>query len=59
MTSASNLANIYATLLRKYDNNYMITYAASPSYINNVIGPHENAGKVVLFYIEVRRKCLW
>ncbi|XP_073820080.1 zwilch kinetochore protein [Musca autumnalis] len=56
MISTSNLANIYATLLRKYDNNYMITYAASPSYINNVIGPHENAGKIVLFYIEDRSK---
>lgn len=49
----SNLANIYAFLLRKYGENYSITYTYLPTYLENIIGPGENQGKIILFYTEV------
>lgn len=53
---SSILANTYATLLRKYGENYMITYAVAPTYLNNILGASENPGKIVLFYVEVNNK---
>lgn len=50
---SSNLANVYANLLRKYGENYMITYSIAPTYLNNIVGDEENPGKIILFYIEV------
>lgn len=50
---SSNLANVYANLLRKYGENYMITYSIAPTYLNNIVGAEENLGKIILFYIEV------
>lgn len=50
---SSNLANVYANLLRKYGENYMITYAVAPTYLNNIVGAAENLGKIILFYVEV------
>lgn len=61
MTSSSNLANVYASLLRKYDTSYMIAYTHSPTYLSGIIGPNDNAtGKIVLFYVEVILKfCIY
>ncbi|KAM7363046.1 zwilch kinetochore protein [Cochliomyia hominivorax] len=53
---SSNLANVYANLLRKYGENYMITYAAAPTYLNSIVGAAENPGKIILFYVEDRSK---
>lgn len=50
----SNLANIYAELLRKYGDNYTITYSAPPSYLVRLVGGREAANKVILFYKEDR-----
>ncbi|XP_075148015.1 zwilch kinetochore protein [Haematobia irritans] len=57
MSAASNLANIYASLLQKYDTHYMITYSPSPSYLASIIGSDDAAsGKILLFYVEDRSK---
>lgn len=50
----SNLANIYAELMRKYGDNYTITYSAPPSYLVRLVGAREAANKVILFYKEDR-----
>lgn len=54
---SSNLANVYANLLRKYGEHFVITYASAPTYLNNVVGIGESPGKIVLFYLEVNCSC--
>ncbi|XP_030369345.1 protein zwilch [Scaptodrosophila lebanonensis] len=49
-----NLANIYAELLRKYGENYTITYGAPPTYLTTILGPCEIDSKIVLFFKENR-----
>lgn len=49
----SNLANVYANLLRKYGENYMVKFSTAPTYLNNIVGAAENSGKIILFYVEV------
>ncbi|KAL7729310.1 hypothetical protein ACLKA6_008888 [Drosophila palustris] len=51
----SNLANIYAELLRKYGENYTITYSPPPSYLVKLIGAREAAAKIILIYHENRK----
>ncbi|KAH8406447.1 hypothetical protein KR215_000917 [Drosophila sulfurigaster] len=51
----SNLANIYAELLRRYGDHYTITYSAPPSYLIRLIGAHEAAGKMIYVYNENRK----
>ncbi|XP_030564056.1 protein zwilch [Drosophila novamexicana] len=50
-----NLANIYAELLRKYGDNYTITYSAPPTYLTRLVGARESTNKIVFFYKEDRR----
>lgn len=50
----SNLANIYAELLRKYGDNYTITYSPPPSYLVRLVGAHESGSKIILIYNENR-----
>ncbi|EDV90806.1 protein zwilch [Drosophila grimshawi] len=50
-----NLANIYAELLRKYGDNYTITYNSPPSYLGRFVGAREASKKIVFFYREDRK----
>lgn len=50
----ANLGNIYAFLMRRYGENYTITYTFPPTYIKNILGSnHLSNDKIVLFYKEV------
>lgn len=53
MNAGPNLANVYASLLRKYDTNYTVNYMVSPSYLVSILGPNEITGKIVYLYVEV------
>ncbi|KAH8310380.1 hypothetical protein KR044_001030, partial [Drosophila immigrans] len=55
LSNMSNLANIYAELLRKYGDHYTITYSPPPSYLIRLIGAREAAGKMIYTYNENRK----
>lgn len=54
LNKMSNLANLYAELMRKYGETYTISYSTPPSYLVRLVGAREAANKIILFYKEDR-----
>ncbi|XP_001357566.4 protein zwilch [Drosophila pseudoobscura] len=51
---AANLANIYAELMRRYGEDYTITYGPPPTYLGSIAGAGEVGKKIVLVFKEDR-----
>ncbi|XP_022216029.2 protein zwilch isoform X2 [Drosophila obscura] len=51
---AANLANIYAELMRRYGEDFTITYGPPPTYLSSIAGASEVGKKIVLVFKEDR-----
>lgn len=49
----TQMANIYAGLMRKYGERYVISYMYPTSYLNKFLGGNDSKSKIVLCYFEV------
>ncbi|XP_053950882.1 protein zwilch [Anastrepha ludens] len=53
---SAHLANVYASLLRRYGESYTLIYTEPSSYLSKIVGREECDGKVVFLYLEDRSK---
>ncbi|KAH8232384.1 hypothetical protein KR032_005345, partial [Drosophila birchii] len=51
---STNLANVYAELMRRYGETYTITYGPPPTYLVSIAGVAEAGKKIVLLFREER-----
>lgn len=51
---STNLANVYAEMMRRYGETYTITYGPPPTYLVSIAGAAEAGKKIVLLFREER-----
>jgi len=57
MNMSSDLANIFAKLLKRFGENYTVSYSLPPTYLKEIVGSNDVSDtKIILFYYEVKTK---